>query len=76
MYVGNHWGKCMKCGILTAHTGAVCHPGGGISGGPMCSTCGGSDGSPKEDLKQENEALKARILRLEERIAQLTTETK
>ena len=61
----------MKCGLLTSHTGVVIHPGGSIAGGPMCSNCGGHDGAPI-DYKLENEQLKARILRLEARIAELT----
>lgn len=71
MYVGTNWANCVRCNILTAHQGT--HPlQKGLNLVPLCSTCGGSDGAPKDTLKQENEALKARILRLEERIAELT----
>ncbi len=63
------WYKCVKCNCTTN-----AEPGSEMYVGP-CEIGGNCDRrrEPSEtELKQENERLKARILRLEERIAQLS----
>lgn len=66
MYIGNDWGPCKKCGVVTPHKTVEMHLHGGIGSIFMCSKCN------QDASKREVEELKQRILRLEARIAELT----
>lgn len=69
MYVGNDWGPCKKCGVVTPHKTSEASLQGGFSLFFMCSKCNPSAGQAEIDQ------LKQRILRLEARIAELTGAT-